>query len=137
MNVNFRSSIVESMKTAEEFVKVFYECLDKKRHQLSRLYSDDAIAVWNGNEAIGKENVQKFYESLPSIDECAMKSVDVQPIEAMPGRQTLVLMTAGTIQMSKHPAKPFQQTFLLTNQDDKWKIVRDCFRIQGALNAKN
>lgn len=134
-----RMSIEESSKAAGDFTKVYYESLDKKRHQMSRLYMDNAIAVWNGNDVIGKDNIQQFFINLPDIEH-TVTTYDVQPIidEAIANQQTLLLIVAGTIRFKKHErelSKPFQQTFMITAEGGKWKIVRDCFRIQDALST--
>lgn len=136
MDTKFYTNIEESSKTAGDFTKVYYESLDKKRHQMSRLYLDNAIAVWNGNEVTGKDNIQKFFTSLPDIEHTIL-TYDAQPIvdETISNQQTLLLIVAGTIRIKNVTSKPFQQTFMVTAQGDKWKIVRDCFRIQDALST--
>lgn len=136
MDGQLRSNIEESSKTAGDFTKVYYDSLDKKRHQMARLYMDNAIAVWNGNEVIGKDNIQQFFVSLPDIEH-TVQSYDAQPVidETIANQQTLLLIVAGTIRIRNKVSKPFQQTFMITAQGDKWKIVRDCFRIQDALST--
>lgn len=136
MDDKLRTNIEESIKTAGDFTKVYYDSLDNKRHQIARLYLDNAIAVWNGNEVIGKEEIQKFFITLPDIEHTVI-SYDVQPVidETISNQQTLLLITAGTVRIKKTSTKPFQQTFMITAQGDKWKIVRDSFRIQDALST--
>lgn len=138
MDGQLRMNIEESSKTAGDFTKVYYDSLDKKRHQMSRLYMDNAIAVWNGNEVIGKDNIQQFFVGLPDIEH-AVHSYDAQPIidDTIPNQQTLLLIVAGTIRIKNKVSKPFQQTFMITAEGGKWKIVRDCFRIQDALSTLN
>lgn len=135
MNANFRSNIEESSRTAEDFTKLYYESLDKKRHQMSRLYLDNGIAVWNGNDITGKENIQKFFEGLPATEHTVV-TVDAQPVidEAVSTQRTLLIIVSGSIRFN-NSTKPFQQTFMVTAQGDKWKIVSDCFRIQDALST--
>lgn len=137
MNAALRSNIEESSRTAEDFTKLYYESLDKKRHQMSRLYLDNGVAVWNGNDITGKENIQKFFESLPATEHTVV-TVDAQPVidEAVSSQRTLLLVVSGSIRLN-NSSKPFQQTFMVTAQGDKWKIVSDCFRIQDALSTVN
>lgn len=134
--MDLRLNIEESTKTAGDFTKVYYDSLDKKRHQMSRLYMDNAIAVWNGNDVCGKDNIQQFFVSLPDLEHTVL-TYDVQPIidETVSNQQTLLLIVAGTIRIKQKVSKPFQQTFMITAQGDKWKIVRDNFRIQDALST--
>lgn len=137
MNAALRSNIEESSRTAEDFTKLYYESLDKKRHQMSRLYLDNGVAVWNGNDITGKDNIQKFFESLPATEHTVV-TVDAQPVidEAVSSQRTLLLIVSGSIRVN-NSSKPFQQTFMVTAQGDKWKIVSDCFRIQDALSTVN
>lgn len=136
MDAKFQKTVEESTIAADDFTKVYYESFHRKRHQMVRLYLDNAIAVWNGNEINGKDNIQKFFTSLPDIEHNVI-TYDVQPIidETTSNQQTLLLIVAGTVRIKKVMGKPFQQTFMITAQDDKWKIVRDCFRIQDALST--
>lgn len=131
MNENFRSNIVESARTAEDFTKLYYESLDKKRHQISRWYLDNGIAVWNGNDITGKENIQKFFEGLPATEHTVV-TVDAQPVidDAVSSQKTLLIIVSGSIRYN-NSSKPFQQTFMVTAQGDKWKIVSDCLRLQS------
>lgn len=137
MNAALRTNIEESSRTAEDFTKLYYESLDKKRHQMSRLYLDNGVAVWNGNDITGKDNIQKFFETLPATEHTVV-TVDAQPVidEAVSSQRTLLLIVSGTIRIN-NSSKPFQQTFMVTAQGDKWKIVSDCFRIQDALATVN
>lgn len=134
MDGKLRTNIEESSKTAGDFTKVYYDSLDNKRHQMSRLYLENGIAVWNGNEIMGSDNIQNFFIGLPDIEH-NVQSFDAQPVidETISNQQTLLLIVAGTVRIKKTTSKPFQQTFMITAQGDKWKIVRDCFRIQDAL----
>lgn len=134
----FRTNIDELSKTAADFTKVYYESLDRKRHLMARLYLDNAIVVWNGNEVSGKENIQKFFTSLPDTQHTIF-TYDAQPVidDTVANQQTLLLIVSGSIRIKKLVGKPFQQTFMVTAVGDKWKIVRDCFRIQDALSTLN
>lgn len=128
--------IDESSRTAEDFTKVYYESLDKKRHQMSRLYLDNAIAVWNGNGTTGKENIQTFIQGLPSTEH-TVSTLDAQPVidDALSNQKTLLIMVSGMFRIQNNSAKQFQQTFVVTAHEDKWKIVSDCFRIQDGLST--
>ncbi|XP_031630885.1 NTF2-related export protein-like [Contarinia nasturtii] len=136
MNAEFRSKVEESSRTAEDFTKLYYESLDKKRHQMSRLYLDNAIAIWNGNGTTGKENIQKFFQDLP-ITEHTITTLDAQPVidEALSNQKTLLIMVSGMFRIQNNQSKQFQQTFIITAHEEKWKIVSDCFRIQDALST--
>lgn len=101
---------------------------------MSRLYLDDGLLVWNGNGSNGKENIQKFFQDLP-VSEHTIVTLDAQPIMEAPGfpQQTYLIQVSGTVKFQDSPARPFQQTFMVTAQVDKWKVASDCFRLQDAI----
>lgn len=103
---------------------------------MSRLYLDTGLLVWNGNEAVGSEKIQKYYQDLPS-SEHSIQTLDAQPIvdDAVAGQPTYLIQVSGVVKFQSAGAKPFQQTFVITAQADKWKIASDCFRMQDALVA--
>lgn len=101
---------------------------------MSRLYLDNAIAVWNGNGITGKDNIQKFITDLPNTEH-SVSTLDAQPVidEATSNQKTMLIMVSGISRIHGNQQKQFQQTFMITAQGDKWKIVSDDFRIQDAL----
>lgn len=103
---------------------------------MSRLYMDNAIAVWNGNGTTGKDDIQKFYQELPTTDH-TITTLDAQPVidESTSNQKTLLIMVSGLFRIQGSSQKQFQQTFMITAQGDKWKIASDCFRIQDALST--
>lgn len=103
---------------------------------MSRLYLDNGIVVWNGNGTTGKENIQKYFQDLPTTEH-SVTTLDAQPIidEATLNQKTILVMVSGYFKLGNNSSKPFQQTFMITAQGDKWKIVSDCFRIQDALST--
>lgn len=102
---------------------------------MSRLYLDTGILVWNGNEAVGKDTIQKYYQDLPASDH-NLVTVDAQPIldDSVAGQPTFLIQVSGQVKFQNAPSKPFQQTFMITAQSDKWKIASDTFRLQDALS---
>lgn len=50
---------------------------------------------------------------------------------AVGNKTAYVIQTAGSVKFQGHSDKRmFYQTFTITNEGDKWKIVSDCFRFQ-------
>lgn len=92
------------------------------------------MAVWNGNGTTGKEEIQKFFQGLPP-SEHTITTLDAQPVidETTSNQNTLMIMVSGMSRIQGASHKQFQQSFLVTAQGDKWKIVNDCFRVQDAL----
>lgn len=101
---------------------------------------DNAIAIWNGNASTGKENIQKYFQDLPTTEH-TITTLDAQPVidEAVSNQKTLLIMVSGMFRIQNNPSKQqsqqFQQTFVITAHEDKWRIVSDCFRIQDALSV--
>jgi len=103
---------------------------------MSRLYLDNGLLVWNGNGASGKDNIQKYFQDLPTTEH-SLTTLDAQPIvdEAVSQQLTYLIQASGTVKFQNKPSKPFQQTFMITAQGDKWKIANDSFRLQEAMSS--
>lgn len=125
--------IDQACQSGEEFARKFYENFDKRRHLVSNLYLPTANVSWNGNSITGKENVGKFFESLPA-SESVLRCIDSQPVndEFVQGQTTILVVTSGSLTFSGRSTYPFSESFLLTAQQNEqglvWKIVSDCFR---------
>ncbi|XP_077536455.1 NTF2-related export protein 1-like [Haemaphysalis longicornis] len=121
----------QAAKAGEEFARLFYETLEKRRHLVGNLFLDAANLVWNGNPHNSKEAIGKFYESLPSCH-AELHFVDAQPIrdEFVQGQTTVHVAAAGQIKFSGKRWVPFSESFVLTAQNKVWKVVVDTFRFQ-------
>ncbi|KAJ8922375.1 hypothetical protein NQ315_004318 [Exocentrus adspersus] len=130
-----KAKIDQACRIAEEFTKLYYETVDKRRHLMARLYLDTGLLAWNGNGITGSDNIQKFVIELPPTEH-NINTLDAQPIldTAVSGQLTFMIQTSGTVKYPDRAPKSFQQTFIVTAQGDKWKIVSDCFRVQEPLS---
>ncbi|VEN55354.1 unnamed protein product [Callosobruchus maculatus] len=130
-----RAKINEACRVAEEFTKLYYETVDRKRHLIPRLYLDTGLLSWNGNGVTGNQNILKFMIDLPTTDH-SITTLDAQPIldSAVNGQLSFIIQVSGSVRYQDKPSKTFQQNFVVTAQGDKWKIVSDCFRLQEPLN---
>ncbi|XP_054647259.1 NTF2-related export protein 2 isoform X2 [Dunckerocampus dactyliophorus] len=77
--LDFRTHVDQSCRYSEEFVNIYYDCVDKKRRNLTRLYLDKATLVWNGNTVSGLDALGEFFEALPS-SEFQVHTLDCQPV---------------------------------------------------------
>ncbi|XP_018327201.1 NTF2-related export protein [Agrilus planipennis] len=136
MDSSSKSKIDQACRTAEEFTKLYYESIDKRRHLMSKLYLDTGLLVWNGNGVAGNERIQKFFMELPPTDHTVI-TLDAQviPESAVSGQLTFLIQVSGTVKYQDKLPKNFQQNFMITAQGDKWKIVTDCIRLQEPLGA--
>ncbi|XP_009644959.2 NTF2-related export protein 2 [Egretta garzetta] len=132
---DFKTYVDQACRAADEFVNIYYETMDKRRRALTRLYLDKATLVWNGNAVSGQEELNKFFEMLPS-SEFQVNMLDCQPVheQATQGQTTVLVVTSGTVKFDGDKQRYFNQNFLLTAQatptNTVWKIASDCFRFQ-------
>ncbi|XP_051486318.1 NTF2-related export protein 2 isoform X2 [Apus apus] len=132
---DFKTYVDQACRAADEFVNIYYETMDKRRRALTRLYLDKATLVWNGNAVSGQEELNKFFEMLPST-EFQVHVLDCQPVheQATQGQTTVLVVTSGTVKFDGDKQRYFNQNFLLTAQatptNTVWKIASDCFRFQ-------
>ncbi|XP_013921374.1 PREDICTED: NTF2-related export protein 2 isoform X1 [Thamnophis sirtalis] len=135
--VDFKVYVDQACRAAEEFANIYYETMDKRRRVLTRLYTDDATLVWNGNAVSGQEALAKFFEMLPSSD-FQLNTFDCQPVheQATQNQTTVLVVTSGTVKFDGNKQHFFNQNFLLTeqttNNNTVWKVMSDSFRFQEA-----
>lgn len=135
MAVDFKMYVDQACRAAEEFVNIYYETMDKRRHALVRLYLDKATLIWNGNVVTGLEALANFFEMLPS-SEFQINMLDCQPVheQATQYQTTVLVVTSGVVKFDGNKQHFFNQNFLLTAQSTPnstvWKIASDCFRFQ-------
>ncbi|XP_011858193.1 PREDICTED: NTF2-related export protein-like isoform X1 [Vollenhovia emeryi] len=135
MEQDLKARIDQACRMAEEFTKLYYESLDKRRYLISRMYMDSATLIWNGNGVSGKDDIQKFWTDFPT-SEHTIQTLDAQPITGpeVATQLTFLVKIGGQVKYDDRNFKPFNQTFLVTAVGDKWKIVSDCFRAQEILD---
>jgi len=123
-------------EASQKFSKLFYENYDKDRNKLKGFYLENAQLVWNGNPVSNRENILKFLTDLPSsVIEVA--SLDAQPVdESVTEKKTTMLVTIqGKVKFQGRPFTGFHQTFIMTENEQKWKIVSDIFRYQDSCGS--
>lgn len=120
----------QASQSGEEFIQLYYETFDKRRHVVSKLYSESSSLVWNGNHVKGSEKLNEFFGSLPT-SEHTIYSMDCQPVSerATPGNTTIAVFVGGTVEYEGSKSKTFSQNFVLTAQGKVWKVSSDCFRL--------
>ena len=124
--------INQAVSTAETFSKLYYNKMDNDRHTIEKMYHENATLTWNGNPIDGIANIQKFFlEKIPKVS-TRVQSLDAQPVHdiAVSGQTTVLVNVAGTVVYGQSQPVNFQQNFLITAKDAKWKIVTDTFRSQ-------
>ncbi|KAL7730965.1 hypothetical protein ACLKA6_014198 [Drosophila palustris] len=134
MNNELKNKVETCCRTSEDFTRLYYASLDNRRHQMGRLYIDSATFSWNGNGAQGRETIERYFLELPSSRH-QLTTLDSQPIlDAAVGNQsTYIILASGTVKYAEQPMRNFQQSFVITAENDKWKIASDCYRLQEPL----
>ena len=120
----------QASQSGEEFIQLYYETFDKRRHVVSKLYSDSSSLVWNGHHIKGSDKLNEFFVSLPTTVH-NIYSMDCQPVSerAVPGSTSIAVFVSGTVGYEDSKPKVFSQNFVLTAEGKVWKVVSDCFRI--------
>ncbi|EDW62770.1 NTF2-related export protein-like [Drosophila novamexicana] len=135
MNNELKAKVEACCRTAEDFTRLYYASLDNRRHQMGRLYIDTANFSWNGNGAQGRETIERYFLELPSSRH-QLTTLDSQPIldPAVGGQTTYIILASGTVKYAEQQMRTFQQSFVITAENDKWKIASDCYRLQEPIN---
>jgi len=125
----FKSKADQAIQAGEQFCDLYYDILDTKRHQLSKLYTTSSTEIWNGNPHQGETKILEFINNLPP-SEHVIHSLDCQPVLEIvtPGRTTVLVTVEGTVSFNNEKPRYFNQNFMLTAVDNVWKIASDCFR---------
>ena len=113
----------------KKFADLFYEKLDKGRHQMSTLFHDSAVLLWNGNHLQTKANILPFYEGLPTV-ETNLFAIDAHPVlDAASGAQTSIAVVCnGRMKFANNNWMAFTESFLLTAENNVWKVLTDTYR---------
>ncbi|XP_046854003.1 NTF2-related export protein 2-like [Xenia sp. Carnegie-2017] len=122
--------VENACRSGEEFINLYYETFDKRRHVLSKLYTDTSEIVWNGHHVKGFDGLNEYFASLPASAH-HVHAVDCQPVseKVSPGSTTIAVFVDGTVSYDDGKPKIFSQNFVLNAEGDVWKVVSDCFRI--------
>uniref|UniRef100_A0A182PFW3 NTF2-related export protein n=1 Tax=Anopheles epiroticus TaxID=199890 RepID=A0A182PFW3_9DIPT len=120
----------EAFKASHTFIKDYYYHMDKLRHYIARLYTDDAVLIWNGHGVKGKQKIQDLFRHVP-FAEHKILSLDAQPYMESSFQSPLSFMVqiAGKVQYKGKPWTAFQQSCMIVADCAKYKIVWDCYRL--------
>jgi len=129
---DLRKQINEAAQAADAFTKLYYEHIDEKKLTVNKLYLDSALLVYNGNGFTGADSISKFIKDMPKTKH-NITTIDAQPILDESAGKTILIQVSGTVKIGTQQSKAFQQTFTVTAQNQKWKIVTDCFRLQEGI----
>lgn len=126
------AEVREATRIGEQFTKVYYESMDKKRNVMAKLYKDeDAVLSWNGHGSKGADAIVKYIFELPPCDH-ELCSLDVQRIapDAVQNQIAYLISTSGKVRYKGMRKAGFNQNFIISAEGSKWKIISDVFRLQ-------
>ncbi|EDW57010.1 NTF2-related export protein [Drosophila sechellia] len=131
MDSDLKAKVESCARTADTFTRLYYASVDNRRQQIGRLYLDNATLSWNGNGATGRQMIESYFRELPSSKH-QLNTLDAQPIvdQAVSNQLAYLIMASGSVKFSDQPLRKFQQTFIVTAENEKWKVVSDCYRLQ-------
>jgi len=75
----WKNIVEDAEETTKELCEKYYEVMDQKRHQITKLYSNDAILVYEGNKIKSSKEIGDFYGKMPSSSH-RVTTLDAQPI---------------------------------------------------------
>eukprot|EP00164_Ancoracysta_twista_P002181 GFYU01002879.1.p1 GENE.GFYU01002879.1~~GFYU01002879.1.p1 ORF type:complete len:149 (+),score=36.06 GFYU01002879.1:30-449(+) len=133
----WKAQVLLAATGATTFVKdYFYRVYDSgARHELSNMYREHSVLVWNGRAEKGIAGIIGFLTKLPPTKH-HINSIDGQPT---PGFASDVLniqvSVSGTVQYGSNHAQEFTQMILLAQDrsQNNFYVASDCFRFCHAL----
>jgi len=104
----------------EKFKDLFFAIFDAQREEVSNLYRDQSILIWNGHRKTGVNEIKTLNKALPSSKH-DIKSTDAQPIffnvesknQQMTTTSILVIVTGDVKWGMDSSVQGFHHTFVL------------------------
>ncbi|KAG4306232.1 hypothetical protein PORY_000220 [Pneumocystis oryctolagi] len=133
MSQDFKSLIDITSKGAENFINVFFKCMDNNRDVIYQFYRPFSTIVWNGNAFTGLYYAE-FVKKLPSSYH-EVQSFDCHPMTSSMneyGACSIVLVVSGSVRYgNESEPRGFSDTFVLKSDLEKqgmYYIASQCFR---------
>jgi len=131
-----KAALDEAVKVGEDFVRLYYKTLEQRPHRVYQLYLEASVVIWDGNPHVGTQNLQKFFEDLPSLT-FNVVSMDSQPVSNIAvghEQKSFLINASGTFRVAGSGNRGFLQSFVVTAEGGKWKVASDVFRSQVSPN---
>ncbi len=97
----------------ERFKDLFYSIFDAKRQDLGRFFTSRSVLLWEGVPKQGKEEIEKFFDSLPPTKH-TISSLDIQQVSP----SVLLISIAGSVifGIDAQTPKGFFHSFVIEQQ---------------------
>ena len=56
----FKERTEDAEQAAQQLCDSYYECLDKKRHQIHRMYAESAVLIYDGKRLQSQDEIKKL-----------------------------------------------------------------------------
>ena len=89
--------------------------MDQKRHQITKLYSNDAILVYEGNKIKSSKEIGDFYGKMPSSSH-RVTTLDAQPISQK------MLNGISSVLVSGNDSFDYRSIFPFSKSNKMWYI---------------
>ncbi|TKR92647.1 hypothetical protein L596_007261 [Steinernema carpocapsae] len=118
----------EVCQSTNEFVKIYHKTVDQNRSRLNHLYClQKATLVWNGTPVEGPDDIQAFWEKLPTSTH-RMNTLDAQKM-VVPNMDGILITITGNVTFDG-PAGDhvFTHSLVLEKEDGIYKVRSDQYR---------
>ncbi|CBY21501.1 unnamed protein product [Oikopleura dioica] len=127
----FKERTEDAEQAAQQLCDSYYECLDKKRHQIHRMYAESSILIYDGKRLKSQDEIKK---QLNEGDESnhRIETLDVQPVDdsMTDGKSSFLISAAGSVRFGTKSAiqKVFNHHFVVAKVDGHLKIISQTVR---------
>lgn len=56
----FKERTEDAEQAAQQLCDTYYECLDKKRHQIHRMYAESSVLIYDGKRLQSQDEIKKL-----------------------------------------------------------------------------
>lgn len=125
----FKEKTEDAEAAAQQLCDSYYEFIDKKRHQIHRMYAESAILVYNGKKCKSQEEIKKTLTGVPDSNH-RIESLDVQPVadSMTDGKLSFLIGANGSVKFGKTCHKNFNHHFVVAKVDGHLKIISQTVR---------
>ena len=140
----FKERTEDAEQAAQQLCDSYYECLDKKRHQIHRMYAESSILIYDGKRLKSQDEIKKQLndgdDSNHRYDEVIrqfltryrIETLDVQPVDdsMTDGKSSFLISAAGSVRFGTKSAiqKVFNHHFVVAKVDGHLKIISQTVR---------
>ncbi|CBY30455.1 unnamed protein product [Oikopleura dioica] len=127
----FKERTEDAEQAAQQLCDSYYECLDKKRHQIHRMYAESSILIYDGKRLKSQDEIKKHLNEGDESNH-RIETLDVQPVDdsMTDGKSSFLISAAGSVRFGTKSAiqKVFNHHFVVAKVDGHLKIISQTVR---------